>query len=328
MNTCKKIISLLLVLTLLLGVLVACKDTGGTDPQEPQNPQEPSAHMLDGKRVLFIGNSFTYYGKCVLEKKQSVRTQAERDNDKGYFYELCKQNGAEVSVTNWTWGGHTLEDTFGGSCAADRGCNGVDHLAALTNRSYDYVIIQEGSSVSENIVSVIEEIMAIFKAANPDVKFLCIAQSNHHFQNNTTLLSALKTLEEKGMTIVDWGKLVADIVNGEVSAPGAAEIYNKNSFIVCKSAADGYHPNMLTGYITALFVYCAITGEKAEGQPYAFCDDKSVNSKFDTVDYCNDYYTYNNATTNFPEIFNSDADMKGIQQLIDTYLAAKAYRNY
>ena len=75
----------------------------------------------------------------VLEKKQSVLTQEARSNDKGYFYQICKNNGAEVAVTNWTFGNHTFTDLFE-ECSADRGCNGVDHSSYLTDRSFDYVV--------------------------------------------------------------------------------------------------------------------------------------------------------------------------------------------
>ena len=74
--------------------------------------------------------------------------------------------------------------------------------------------------------------------------------------------------------------------------------------------------------------YCAITGENAEGQDYSFCGDMKVNRDFRFSSFINSYYTYNGATTNFPEIFESENDMKGIQQLVDTYLAEKAYMNY
>ena len=39
--------------------------------------------------------------------------------------------------------------------------------------------------------------------------------------------------------------------------------------------------NMLTGYITTLMVYCAVTGESAVGQDYSFCNDRALNSAFD-----------------------------------------------
>ena len=70
--------------------------------------------------------------------------------------------------------------------------------------------------------------------------------------------------------------------------------------------------------------YSAITGKSAVGQTYAFAET----TKRTFSQYINTYYTYNNATTNYPEIFKSESDMRGLQELIDRYLAEKSYRNY
>ena len=53
---------------------------------------------LDGKKVLIIGNSFCYYGHAVLRDGNTVLTQEQRSNDKGFFYQLCKSQGAEVCL--------------------------------------------------------------------------------------------------------------------------------------------------------------------------------------------------------------------------------------
>lgn len=66
--------------------------------------------------------------------------------------------------------------------------------------------------------------------------------------------------------------------------------------------------------------YCAITGESAVGQEYSFCSDASIHNEFDFDYNIKTYYTYDNATTNFPKIFDSKSDMKGLQQLADEYL--------
>ena len=358
----KKIIALLLAWMMLLSALVGCNSPAGTPPEEEPSdnvtteaptdtPTEPDttqtevgtedetttetnegenteANVLDGKKVIFIGNSHTYYGKTVLEKKQSVLTQAARSNDQGYFYQICKSRGAEVSVTNWTFGNHDFTDLFE-NCTADRGCDGVDHLSHLTDRSFDYVIMQQGSSegTPEQFVNKCNMVMDIFKAANPDVKFVLLVQRRAH-EKNYSWLSGLKVLDEQGVIIVDWGKLIDDLITGETTVPGATLNYNQNSFIICKSSSDGYHPNMLTGYITSLMTYCAITGEAAEGQDCSFCGDTSINSHFSFSSFIGSYYTYNGATTNFDKVFASESDMAGIQRRIDQYLAKKAYLNY
>lgn len=275
-----------------------------------------SKNILDGKKIIFIGDSFIYYGQVVLDGSSS------RYNDKGYFYQLCKTNGANVSVTNWTYGGKGISYIY------------ENYMSNLTNRYYDYVVFSGGrnsTSKAETYFTTLQNYKDMFTAANPNVKFFYLVSSGaHNISVNESfpieILNNLKEFEKMGITIVDWGKLVSDIIRKNVAVPGTEKTYSKNSFVVHKSDIDGYHPNQLTGYITALMTYCAITGESAVGHPYDFWNDTSLNSKFNSNNYISKYYTH--GTTNYPEIFGSAADMRGLQQLIDQYYADKAYRNY
>lgn len=301
-------------------------------------------NVLDGKKIILIGNSFTYYGKTVIDKGQNIDDEVmlQRFDDKGYFYQMCKQNGANVSVTNWTWGGHTLSDTFGGSCKADRGHDGHDHLAdlkRLCDMNYDYVVIQPGSADSDETVrSGIELIQKIFKEANPNVKFIYNIHPRYYLranENDKILVAGIdQTAKDYNLIVVNWGKMVSDLISGNIKIENSKLEYNKNSFIVTKSKSDGYHPNMLSGYILTQTLYSALTGEKAEGEIYFFCTDKTVYSKFSVPNHLKSYYTYDNISpedaeiklsgdelTTFPEIFESPEDMLGIQKLIDSYLA-------
>ena len=58
---------------------------------------------LDGKKILFIGNSFVYYGGAVEHGSQ-------KKADKGWFYQICKANGDDVTVYDCTYGSHHLYD--------------------------------------------------------------------------------------------------------------------------------------------------------------------------------------------------------------------------
>lgn len=345
----KKFVSILLALTTILitGSLVACnksdpntdatvtgettastttanttnQGSGDNEPDSTTTSGEPAEEKvtLDGKRVIFIGNSHTYYGKTVISK--SATTQAARENDKGMFYHLCRLNDMNVSVTNWTFASHNLVDTFSdGLCPK---CDSpTNHMNALTNRYYDYVIIQEGSAAAEpaTFLAIFEKVYNFFKEANPNVKFV-LTISTRSVEGNYKWLPAVDGLKEShGLIVSDLGNMVWDIVNGKKQVPGATLTYNKNSFIISKSKSDGYHPNLLTGYLTSLFTYCAIMGESAVDQPYSFAIDANVNSAFKHTAFISSYYKYQNATTNFVEIMQSDADMKGIQQLVDEYL--------
>ena len=291
------------------------------ETEETMGPVNTEPSILDGKKILFVGNSHTYYGKVVLVKSTSALTQAERSNDRGYFYQLCKSRGAKVSVTNWTFGNHNLKDLFG-VCAAGRGCDGVNHADYLTDRVFDYVVLQQGGSdvsVEENL-ALLDEIMAFFREANPDVKFVYLV-NRRSYENGYPWLAGLDAIRAKGVTVVEWGKLINDLILGEVSVPGARESYDQNTFIIRKSESDGYHPNMLTGYLTALMTYCAITGESAVGQDYSFCGNTSLNIAFDFSVFISRYYTYLDAKTNFSAVFASKSDMRGLQELVDRYLA-------
>lgn len=297
---------------------------------------------MNGKRIIFIGNSYTYYGQTVLEKSSKRLTQKERSGDKGYFYNLCLANGEETEITNWTFGGHSLENIFGGCCCARRGCDGEDHKAYLIDPYFDYVIIQPGSSKasSQGFLRDMEAVMSFFKAANPDVKFAVLVPYCAYGTIGSTItlasefLNALKTVEAQGVTVINWGGLVMDILNGKVKVPGSVLNYTNNTFIIRKSAKDGYHPNQLSGYITTLMTYCALTGESAVDQPYGFCNDESLrpngySSKFFSFNnFVATYYTHNSPTTNYPEVFASKTDMLGIQALIDAHLKAKAHLDF
>ena len=302
------------------------KDQGMGDWDLAKIPGKADDGKLD---ILFIGNSFTWYGKCVLDKGQNAWSLTNRINDQGYFYQVCKANGVEASVTNFTFGGHQLSDWYSHKCDADRGHNGLDHLAFLTDRDYDYVVLQQGSAGSgtADILAECQPLMDLFREVNPDTQFVFLVHHRVH-QTDTSYRSRIKELEAAGVLVVDWGKLVADVIDGTTQVPGATQTYNNNSFVIRKSESDGYHENMLGGYITAQMLYCAITGESAVGQDYSFCGDTSVNKAFDFDKFLKEEYSYDNATSNFIEIFNSPEDMLGLQQLMDQYLAAKPYLNY
>ncbi len=360
---CKQILSFLLSLSLCVG-MTAC---GGSEKEETElesgteietleteapeqteteteaetEKEKPEIRSLDGKSIIFIGNSYTYYGQTVLEKSQKYLTQEERVNDHGYFYQLCRANGMDVKVTNWTFGGHGLSHLFGGDCSANRGCNHEDHKAYITDRNYDYVVVQAGSGVasSDSIVKDMHTIMDFFRAANPDVQFAFLVPYAAYGEIGKTptlqktLLNSLKTLEQEGVTVVDWGGLVMDILHGDVVVPDSANIYEKNTFVIRKSAVDGYHPNQLSGYITTTMLYCALTGASAVDQPYDFCGKTSLRTSgmsyfFNFSKFIEKFYTYDNATTNYPQIFGSKTDMDGLRALIDAHIAAKAYMDY
>ena len=165
--------------------------------------------------------------------------------------------------------------------------------------------------------------MNLFREVNPDVKFVFLGCAAYYGvnQNNTVyqeILDKYDDVEALGLEIADWGKLISDLIDGTAKVDGSEFDYEKSSFIV----SDGYHQNMLAGYITALYAYCTLTGEKAVGQPYYFYNDKSQHFRLDIPDYVSYYYKKDGGTvaTNADEIMESPYDMMEIQKLVDKYM--------
>ena len=162
--------------------------------------------------------------------------------------------------------------------------------------------------------------MEVFREVNPDVQFL-LPIPHMAYGRRYAWIPKLPEIDQSKITVCNWGKMLTDILDGTVQVPNAKQQYIKASFVVSISEKDGHHQNLLAGYLTALMLYCAITGDSAVGIPYDFCNDPTVNADFSFDAYKKKYYTYD-TFTNFPEIFESPEDMAGLQQLVDQYVAA------
>lgn len=259
-----------------------------------------SGYSLDGKKVMFIGNSMIYYGNCVINGAQTTA-------DLGYFYQLCKANGEKCVVTDCTYGSHGLRE-FVSVCDPDH--HSADHLAQYNLDDYDYVIMCQVTE-KDGLLTILKQIMRRF--TNPKTKFIYLCCTYTYQQNHTSMMNQLPGFQKAGITVVNVGELCYNVWKGNLKVPGSELKYNKDTFIVNKQ--DSNHPNMLTGYIEALMVYCAITGRSAVGQPYKFCTDTSINSKFSASSFISSYYNPN--TTNFDKVFASETDMRGLQTLVD-----------
>ena len=328
----KKLLCLILVPVLLLS-LTACGAAESTPTETTAAPTETTAvteattpqssmDALDGKKILFIGNSYTFWGLTVLSNSGTDLTQQTRAHNEGLFYHLCKQKGIDVDVTNWTFGGHNVTDIMSHNCLHETAeCRGKDHMSYLTDPYYDYVCIQPffETEYTGDMVSHLQPTVDFFREANPNVQFLLLVPYMT-YESKFIWMHDFDDLAQNGIQVCNWGGMLVDIIQKAVTVPGATQDYYRCSFIISRSKEDGYHQNILAGYLISLMVYCAITGESAVGQPYEFCDDKSLNTRFGLESYLKNQYTYE-PFTNFVEVFRSEADMLGLQQLTDLYLA-------
>ena len=101
------------------------------------------------RKAIFIGNSFIYYGGCVYTGKtwkideQTSIDYTKRSDDRAYFYQICKQYGVDISVTDATHGGRVLADFTPAGDGAKYPTAGIDLLGGYDLESYTDVFISE-----------------------------------------------------------------------------------------------------------------------------------------------------------------------------------------
>lgn len=277
---------------------------------------EEALRTLDGKRVLFAGNANLYHGRVVINKK-AIEQDAKTDMH-GAFYQLCKSNGLDVTITNWCFANHKISDIFSGKpCTVSGICQGEIHNNYLIDKNYDYVILTpaEGEKIEENI----DSIMSFFKEANPDTKFILLGSALQYGFNKDgkiyeDVIKEYETLSKKGVKIADCGKVASDSVKYGVE--GIQEYFDNYSYVV----KDGVNPNLLAGFISSYMAFSAITGEKAQNQPHDFYADTKLVPDIDIPGYV-DYFYYNgDRDTTFPEIFSSEENMAAFKKFIDEHM--------
>lgn len=274
---------------------------------------------LDGKKFIVCANSMVYYGGFVLYGDQS-------SEDFNMFYKLLQMNGVSGhQIIDCTYGSHQLYDyTEAGCKTAGSGCPGVgvDLLKGLDLKSFDYLILSEAGNNNVNFYKDATTLIDRFRSVNPDVKVFYINHIYSVFKEHDNILSQLRKLHDKdGVTIINCGQLAYDIYTKKVQIPGGSVNYADKYTFCNHIGSDSHHPNPLMGYIMTQMMYCALTGEPAEGTDYL---NLLKSSKFgkESVSY-DDYYAkyYETAAAvPFTSVVENAAEMKGIQQLIPQYI--------
>ncbi len=268
-------------------------------------------NSLDGKKIMFAGNSLTYYGEVVINSDGSP-TQS-----KGVFEKIAETFGDKVKVTNFTYGSAGFVDGRDKASTDKIPASYKDYglyqlMLELHPNHYgnkdgkepdsfydqDIVVFQQrGASIADSY----DQVMKIAALFPEDTQFAVII-THYDTKNSSTTGAALKKTLADGWTVIPAGDLVTDIWNGRIK--GMEFKYTKTDFVITK---DNVHPNYLTGYIKALMTYCALTGRSAEGADYSF------------VNRSTSYYA-SAAETQFEDVLASSSEMLRIQELIDDYI--------
>lgn len=264
---------------------------------------------INGKKILFAGNSLTFYGRVVIEKN------GRPTDEKGIFETLCESFGDKVSVTNFTFGGAGFIDgrkspladgfpedsaqygiyqlmlAYHPDCYANADGKPMDDFYAQ-----DYVVLQQrGAAIAESYEQA-KKIAALFP---PTTRFAFLV--THYDARYSTYVSEKESLRD-GWIIINSGELVRDLYEHTIEP--LRYDYKKADFVITK---DNVHPNYLTGYLKALGTYCALTGKSGVGADYSFISRSTelYNSPEDTQ---------------FPAVLEDTEEMLRLQKLLDEYL--------
>ena len=183
-----------------------------------------------------------------------------------------------------------------------------------------------GQSSEANIATDIAYIVDFFQKENPDVKFILSGNASVYGNNSNGktypgITSYYKTLAQQDFLIADWGKVVNDLIKGECTPSDGSLTYEKSSFII----KDGFHPNMLSGYIAAMMLYSVITGKPAAQIPADMFQETAMSIMVE--DHLASSYERGEIDTNFHTVLTMESELTAIHKLIDQYLAEKPYLN-
>ena len=266
--------------------------SGGFENLTLRESSQAILPSLDGKKVLFIGNSHTYYGGNV------TTTRGPNTRDTGWFYQIAKTFGENVTVVNMTYPGEKFIDLY----------PRLTEQSEEWFKSFDAVVMQQAGTANDSTSLLYgRKIRDLFEE---DTVFVYIITEYCIRNNQTYTLNAAQTLKEEGMLIAGWGYVAWTLMDGK--AQGMTHTYTKTTFRVNKN--DTFHPNTLSGYITALTCYATLTGKKVEGSDYSFIKDSYLNNFIQT------YYTAA-SDTNIIEIFHDADEIRRIQALVDAQVA-------
>lgn len=293
-----------------------------------QQSGETTYTSLEGKKILIAGNSMVYYGGCVINGNQ-------KSSDTGLLYQLIRAYGETATVYDCTFGGHALHDFTEKGCTSsnlhgDSGtsssgnCPGVGTELLIPNlASVDYLFISEAGNNNSAFYTDATAIFNRVKAANPNVKCFYINHIYSVYKGHTSVTSQLKNLHDRdGVTIINCGQLAYDIYTGKLKVPGGSMTYSDRYTFCNHTSSDTHHPNPLMGYIMAQMCYCALTGRDAYYEDYAKMVKGSTYGGGGSVTYGNYYSKYYTTAAAHPfmDVIDNAAEIKGIQQLIPTYI--------
>ena len=232
------------------------KATDGTDKPTERPTEKPTEKPTerptekptdDGKepektsfKVLFIGNSFTYYNNMPT----------------AYFAKMCKAAGLDVEIDTITNGGHRLDEF-----ADPEDEYGAKVHRALANEQYDYVILQEQSgrpiAKPEGFFDGSRDLAALVAENGAELWFY---QTWGYKEGYSKLPTHGGTTEEMELMLRAAYDAIAEELGAKVAHVGIAmyDLHSNKSFEPNLYNSDLFHPSEYGSIVAAWTIFASI----------------------------------------------------------------------
>ncbi len=167
-------------------------------------------------KILFVGNSYTYFNDMPAK-----------------FLELCNENGIGAKVWSVTRGGYSFAHYL-----SEENEKGIEFRARLSERAYDYVVLQDQSvRPAEHTESFLESSRRLCRMVKENGAIPVFYQTWGRREGS-------EVLEKHGWTHAEMHALLKDAYTRAAEENGARIVYAGDAFRA--AYADGvevYHPD-------------------------------------------------------------------------------------
>lgn len=201
------------------------------------------------KRVLFVGNSYLYYGDSLHNHVRRMAIENDEANAKKYGYK-------SVTISGGSLGQHDLAHYLKPNAL---GIKAPFQVVVLQGNS-GAALSEKGSAAFVNAVTAFNDLIVASGAKT--ALYMTHAYTRAHKKYDPDMMRKIEKL------YIDTGNRVGALV----IPVGLAfeEAYRRRPEMKLQKDYDGSHPDLIGTYLAACVTYAALYGKSPVGNPYGY----------------------------------------------------------
>ena len=213
------------------------------------SPEIKSLGIDSPKQVLFIGNSYLYYGDSLHNHVVRMAKAADKENEKAYSYKSATISGA------YLWHHHIENYLKPGAL----GLKAPFDVVILQGHSTSQTIPEKHKSFANKVAEFNEQIK---KSGAKTALLMTWAYTKKHKKYNPRMLE----MNREGYIEVG-NKIGALVIPAGLAFE---EAYKRQPGIKLQKEYDGSHPDLIGTYLAACVTYAALYHKSPVGNPYTY----------------------------------------------------------